>query len=650
MSVPEMRETRPLIDSVPGPFVQPAAGEVEEVTERTALLIKKESGATPIKIHNNKDVHFRNISQKDFWILFGTIIFGNTVAFFDSTLMASAHPNITSYFNASNSASWLSTVFYLTSTVSQPLYGRVSDTIGRRPVYIFAEVMFMLSTIWCALAGDIGSFIAARAVCGMGAGGVMSMSNIITSDIVKIEYRGIYQSYYNVAYAVGNGLGAAFGGMLCDTMGWRWAFGIQVPFIAVFVVASWFATPDNLGPNLAQSQGRGLREAFKSFDARGSVVLSVTVTCLILGINLGGNILSWSHPFVIVSLILAAVGGCLMVPISRRAERPVLPLHLLAKSPNANLMWASFCFSLCLNSVLFNVPLFLQTVRQTSATVSGMYLVIPLVGVALTAIGTGWWIAMTRRMMPPLIIGQVLLVIGVIGTTCLNQHLPVWAMLLLVPWVNIGQGFYFPTCTIATLAMNSLDDQAIVVSTLALFRALGAIHGVAISSWILQNMLPFYLERNVKADDPAMKEKIVQAVRKSVDAIRSLDPVHKAQVVHSYALSMRVTFAASFIFAAAVIVLTWPVKLPKLQGQDEKDFEEEQEHQDTVDYGNLDGYDTEDDGDGGDLEAPHPFKAMSLSRETTRTRYSVETVRRLSRESSRQALQLGRKASFDTSF
>lgn len=449
-----------------------------------------------------------------------------------------------------------------------------------------------------------------------------------------------------MAYAVGNGLGAALGGLLCDSLGWRWAFGVQVPFILVFVIATFYACPDGLGPNLAQSQGKGLREAFKSFDARGSVVLTVTVTSLILGINLGGNVLDWSHPFVITSLVLSLVGGCVMIPISKRAQRPVLPLYLLAKSPNANLMWASFFFCICLNTVLFNVPLFLQAVRQTTPTVSGMYLVIPLVGVALTAIGTGYWIAFTRRMQPPLVLGQVFLVIGVISTTFLNHHLPTWAILLLIPYVNIAQGLYFPTCTIATLAMNSVDEQAIVVSTLALFRSLGSIHGVAISSWILQNMLPFYLERIVTADDPALKQSIVESVRKSVDAIRNLDPVHKAQVVHAYASALRITFASSVIFAAAVLYLSWPIRLPKLQSQDDKEAEEDAIYQDSDDCDEFANYDTDDDLYDSNEHAAHP----ALSRETTQTVLSQETSRRLSRASSIQALQIGRRASFDTAF
>jgi nitrate/nitrite transporter NarK len=114
-------------------------------------------------------------TTSQFWLLYSPILFQYFVATFDSTLMASSHPVITSYFHSSNSASWLSTAFMLTSTAFQPLFGRVSDTIGRRPMYLFALVMFAGTTAWCALAQSMGSFIAARAFCGLGAGGVVAM-------------------------------------------------------------------------------------------------------------------------------------------------------------------------------------------------------------------------------------------------------------------------------------------------------------------------------------------------------------------------------------------------------------------------------------------------------------------------------------------
>jgi predicted MFS family arabinose efflux permease len=466
-----------------------------------------------------------------------------------------------------------------------------------------------------------------------------------------------------MAYALGNGLGAAFGGMLCDTLGWRWAFGIQIPWIMAFLVATYIVTPDNLGPNLAKAQGKTVWQAFETFDFRGSAVVTITVTSLILGINLGGNVLSWTHPFVITCLVLTIVGGFSMAPVSRRAKRPVLPLHLLAKSPNSNLMWASLFFCICLNIVLFNVPLFLQAVRQTTPTVSGLYLVVPLVGVGLTSIFTGYFIAITRHMQPQLYVGQALLVIGVIGTISLNQHMPTWAMLLIVPWVNIGQGFYFPTTTIATLSLNTLEDQAVVVSTLGLFRCIGSILGVAVSSWILQNSLPFYLERIVKDTNPAVKEKIVQAVRGSVEAIRDLDPVHKGQVITAYAKAMRITFASGLLFAALVICLSWPLRLPRLRGEDDSDTESEvesitdlsDEEDDFSCSGALTDSKTGADEETGQRQPPEDF--VGISRQVTRTSHIDTGSRsrrtselRLTRETSRQALQLGRKASFDTVF
>jgi MFS family permease len=135
--------------------------------------------------------------------------------------MVSCHPVITSYFHSSNSASWLSTAFLLTSTSFQPLFGRLSDSLGRKAPYVFTMVVFVGATLWCALAQSMLSFIMARALCGLGAGGIMSMGSIITSDLVPIEIRGAYQSYINIVFGIGSALGAATGGAIADHLGWR---------------------------------------------------------------------------------------------------------------------------------------------------------------------------------------------------------------------------------------------------------------------------------------------------------------------------------------------------------------------------------------------------------------------------------------------
>lgn len=151
-------------------------GEEEEEEEELVDEIRK--GASP---------YLGGVSVGRFWMLFGQIMVGYFISCFDSTIMASSHPVITSYFGSSNSASWLSTAFLLTSTSFQPLLGGLSDAVGRKAPYVATTAVFLLATLWCALAGSMTSFIVARAVCGLGAGGMMTLGSIIVSDVVPIE-------------------------------------------------------------------------------------------------------------------------------------------------------------------------------------------------------------------------------------------------------------------------------------------------------------------------------------------------------------------------------------------------------------------------------------------------------------------------------
>lgn len=285
----------------------------------------------------SKSPFLAGVSVGRFWFIFGGILACYFVACFDSTIMVSSHPVITSYFHSSNSASWLSTAFLLTSTSFQPLFGRLSDTIGRKPPMIFTLVVFLVATIWCGLAQSITSFIAARALCGLGAGGTMSLGSIITSDLVPIEIRGAYQSYINIVFGAGSMLGAALGGAIADHLGWRMEFAIQIPFLIICLLIAWFTIPRNLG--LAEGvRQKTLLEAMKVFDLKGSILLTTSITFLILGIVSLTTLVLWPPPTNALTeprrqcLPLGAPFGH-HIPLDFRSLLPPLHLRRIARTP-----------------------------------------------------------------------------------------------------------------------------------------------------------------------------------------------------------------------------------------------------------------------------------------------------------------------------
>ncbi|KAF2671768.1 MFS general substrate transporter [Microthyrium microscopicum] len=552
---------------------------------------QNEDGDPPIQTYGTQpepedDHHHKNpdspylidATRTKFWFIFGPILLQYFVAMFDSYFMASSHPVITSYFNASNSASWLSTSFMLTSTATQPVFGRLSDTIGRRPVYLTALVGFMVTTAWCAGAQSIGSLIAARALCGIAAGGVLSMAGIMTNDLVKIEVRGTYQAYINLLYGSGAAFGTAFGGALCDTIGWRGAFAIQIPLILFITICAYINVPSNLGPQLAKHSSLTVRQTIQQFDIAGSLLLMLSVALLILGLNLGGNILPWSNPFVIGSLIVSLIAGGVLVWVESKALRPVMPLAMIASPPRSNIVLSNFFSMIGINHILFNAPLYFQAVHSDTPSIAGFRLAIPAVLTTICGVSTGFFLTYTGRLHAPQIAGAISMLSGAVGLSSMPRDVPMWIATALCAPTGIGQGLMFPATTLAVLAISSVEEQAAMTSTLMLWRNLGTVMGVAVSSLVLQNTLVQYLEKYITGPD---KQAVIEKVRKSVRAVLELKGETHEQALMAYSDALRWTFISAIGFFVVVNVLIIPVKLPWLRkDRVAANVEEDGEYQD----------------------------------------------------------------------
>ncbi|KAK0712223.1 major facilitator superfamily domain-containing protein [Apiosordaria backusii] len=452
--------------------------------------------------------------------------------------MASFHPVITSHFHSANSASWLSISFLLTQTSFQPLVGGLSDAIGRKVPYVILTGVFALGTLWCALAGSMRQFILARAVCGLGAGGMMTLGSIIMSDVVPIEIRPKYQSLLNVTFGVGSMMGAGMGGVDGGLSGVEvGVWGASSCAGDVCVGVSGLVIPGDLG--LYGRERVTVRQALREFDFWG-----------------GGD-----HPIVVGSLAFFAVVFPVFLWVEGWVKKPIMPLHLVFQSPHMNLMVSSHISALLAAAILFNVPLFFQGVLLTSATESGLRLVTCSAVQALCGMTTGFLITWSRRMKWPLITGATLVIAGLFCLFSMERGWPTWLyMLCLIP-ASAGLGFQFPGSFMAVLAASEQHEQAVVTSTLMLWRSTGTILGVACSSLVVQNSLWYYLEEFVSGTE---KDAVIGKVRKSVEAIRELEGVYQEQVVQSYAAALRLTFLCCFILAVVNLCLVAPVRLGRL--------------------------------------------------------------------------------------
>ncbi|KJK80191.1 hypothetical protein H634G_04430 [Metarhizium anisopliae BRIP 53293] len=531
-------------------------------SERSPLLRSRASVSglsTSSSLTDSEPALFLNgTSPSHFWYIFSQILTVHFIGCFDGTIMASSHPVITSYFGAANSASWLSTAFLLTSTAFQPLLGRLSDAVGRKPLFLGSLAVFGLATLWCALADSIESFVAARAFCGLGAGGSMTVGSIITSDLVPIERRGAYQSYMNIIYGVGSALGAALGGAMAEALGWRWVFGIQMPPLVTCLCISAVAIPVDLG---IMGERKTVMQAIREFDGKGSLLLTVAISFLILGLNLGGNVMPWSHPFVIASLIIFAVCFPAFIWIESRVSKPIMPLRLIRESPRSNLVFSNAIAALLSNAIFFNIPLYFQAVLLMSATDSGLRLVAPTLVSSFIGALTGFAITWTRRLKWPLVCGVISYLVGTICLFSLRRSLPPVAYFLTLLPSSIGGGFQFPGTFMAILASSPQSEQAVVSSTLILWRSLGMVLGIAVSSLLLQNALVFYLEDYVSGE---LKDAVIRRVRASVEAVAQLDEPYREQVIRAYESSLRLTFGFCIFMAAISVAFVMPMKLKRL--------------------------------------------------------------------------------------
>ena len=295
----------------------------------------------------------------------------------DQSIVATALPRIVDDLGGMAHLSWVVTAYVLASTATMPLYGKLADQYGRRPMIFTALLTFLLGSVLCGLAQNMTELIIFRAIQGLGAGGFMPLAQIIIGDIVPPAERGKRQGMVPIVFAVTSVLGPVLGGVITDALSWHWIFYVNLPVgaVAFYIIAKAMRKP--------------VKAQAHKIDYLGSILLTGAITAALLVLALGGTEWPWDGLAVKLSAGLALLMAAWLLLHVRRVDEPVLPPDLfLNRTFNiASLVMAMTFMGLMGASVFF--PLFFQLVMGTSPAESGVMTVAMMVGLVLSSLVNG---------------------------------------------------------------------------------------------------------------------------------------------------------------------------------------------------------------------------------------------------------------------
>ncbi|MEU9830673.1 MDR family MFS transporter [Streptosporangium sp. NPDC048047] len=394
-----------------------------------------------------------------------------------TSVVGTALPTIVGKLGGQEQLSWVASATLLTMTASTPLWGKLSDLYGRKFMFQAALLVFLFSSVAAGFSQDMGQLIAARAVQGIGAGGLAALPQIILGDVVEPRERGRYSGYIGAVFGVSTVAGPLLGGFIVDNMSWRWTFWICVPLAVVaFVVIQ-----------------KVLKLPFVRRDTKvdwwGATFITGGTTALMLLLSLGGKEFAWNSGWTYALGGLSLVMFVVAVFAERRAADPILPPHLFRNRTFVLTSVTSLLVGAAMFGALMFLPQYLQIVKGMSPTGSGLMTLPMVLGLLTASISTGRVVTRTGRWKIFPILGMLLVAAGLFMLSRLHVDSSLVVVGVDVAVLGIGLGATMQILILA--AQNSVPrrDMASTTSGVTFFRSLGGAVGVAAFGAILTNRL-----------------------------------------------------------------------------------------------------------------------------------------------------------------
>jgi EmrB/QacA subfamily drug resistance transporter len=458
------------------------------------------------------------MNQRQIWVVLIGLMSGMFLAALDQSVVSSAMRTIADDLDGLALQAWATTAYLITSTVSTPIYGKLGDIFGRRPLFMVAIGIFILGSLATGLAGSMFELAMFRAIQGLGAGGLFSLALTIVADIVppreRARYQGMFLAVFGTSSVAGPVIGGAFAGVdeILFLDGWRWVFLMNLPIgaVSMFMVLTFLHIPHNPRP--------------QRIDWWGAVTIVMAVVPILLVAEQGRE-WGWSSPLAIAMYVTGVTGIIAFILIERRmGDAALLPLKIFKEPTFARTQLMGFIIGIGMFGGMITLPLILQVVYGATPTEAGLLMLPMVAGLMTASITSGRIMSKTGKYRIFFNVGTGLLLLGyTYMLLVLDASIPIWVVSIGMVIIGLGLGQLLQTTTVASQNSVHGRDIGVATSSITFFRQMGGTFGVAVFMSILFSQVT---QKVVAAfDNPATQAGIAEAL---ADRAVTADPANAA--------------------------------------------------------------------------------------------------------------------------